>query len=80
VIFHGRLWHTGSQNKSSRPRQVIFPYFGQAWIRRMDDFYREPLPSTILTSDDPVVQRLFGLQRETPVHGMTYTADNRDWQ
>lgn len=80
VIFHGRLWHTGSQNRSSRPRRVIFPYFGQAWIRRMDDFYRDPLPPAVLTSDDPVVQQLFGLQRETPVHGGTYTADNRDWQ
>lgn len=80
VIFHGRLWHTGSQNTSSRPRRVIFPYFGQAWIRRMDDFYRDPLPAAILTSDDPVLQRLFGLHPETPVHGATYTADNRDWQ
>lgn len=80
VVFHGRLWHTGSQNRSARPRRVIFPYFGQAWIRRMDDFYCDPLPESILATSDPVLQQLFGLRRETAVHGATYTADNRDWQ
>ena len=80
VVFHGRLWHTGSQNRSARPRRAIFPYFGQAWIRRMDDFYRDPLPESILTSGDPVLRQLFGFQPETAVHGATYTADNRDWQ
>ena len=79
VVFHGRLWHTGSQNRSSSPRRAIFPYFGQAWIRRMDDFYRDPLPQSVLTSADPLLRRLFGLHPETAVHGATYTADNRDW-
>ena len=79
VIFHGRLWHTGSSNASGRPRRAIFPYFGQRWIKRMDDFYRSPLPDAILASEDPVVRRLFGLDPGSLVHGATYTAENRDW-
>jgi hypothetical protein len=80
VIFHGRLWHTGSTNASDRPRRAIFPYFGQRWIKRMDDFYRSPLPDVILASDDPVVRRLFGVDPGSLVHGATYTAENRDWR
>jgi ectoine hydroxylase-related dioxygenase (phytanoyl-CoA dioxygenase family) len=79
VVFHGRLWHTGSRNASAAPRRALFPYFGQKWINRMDDFYRLPLPDTILGSDDPVLRRLFGLEPGTPVHGATYSSDNRDW-
>jgi ectoine hydroxylase-related dioxygenase (phytanoyl-CoA dioxygenase family) len=79
VLFHGRLWHTGSRNVSAQPRRAIFPYFGQKWIKRMDDFYRIPLPEAVQASDDPVVRRLFGLEPGTPVHGATYSSDNRDW-
>lgn len=79
VLFHGRLWHTGSQNASANPRRAIFPYFGQTWIKRMDDFYRSPLPDAIRASDDPVVRRLFGVEPGTAVHGATYNSDNRDW-
>jgi Phytanoyl-CoA dioxygenase (PhyH) len=79
VIFHGRLWHTGSKNTSDRPRRAIFPYFGQRWIKRMEDFYRSPLPDAILASEDPVIRRLFGLDPGSLVHGATYTAENRDW-
>jgi hypothetical protein len=79
VVFHGRLWHTGSRNASSEPRRAIFPYFGQRWIRRMDDFYRSPLPASIEASDDATLRRLFGLEPGTPVHGATYSSDNRDW-
>jgi len=79
AVFHGRMWHTGSKNASAAPRRAVFPYFGQAWIKRMDDFYREPLPESISGSDDPVLRRLFGLEPGTPVHGETYSATNRDW-
>ncbi len=79
VVFHGRLWHTGSRNSTDRPRRAIFPYFGQRWIKRMDDFYRSPLPEEIETSSDPTLRRLFGFEPGTPVHGATYSAANQDW-
>lgn len=61
VIFDSQLWHSGGRNESGRPRRALFPYFGHYWIKRMDDFYRAPLPDSILESDDPVVRQLFGL-------------------
>lgn len=81
AIFHGRLWHTASQNRSSLPRRAIFAYFGHRWLRRMDDYYLRPLPDEILSSDDPYTKRLFGLDGEgSLIHASTYTADNQDWQ
>jgi len=79
VVFHGRLWHTGSNNASGRPRRAIFPYFGQAWIKRMDDFYQRPLPDEIVRTEEPALRRLLGLDPGTAVHGATYVATNRDW-
>jgi len=60
VVFDAQLWHSGGRNASPRPRRVIFPYFGHYWIKRMDEFYRTPLPDYILEHEDPVVQQLFG--------------------
>jgi ectoine hydroxylase-related dioxygenase (phytanoyl-CoA dioxygenase family) len=80
VVFHGRLWHSASQNQTSKPRRALFPYFGQAWIKRMDEFYLTPLPDEIQNSDDPHIRQLFDLDHGTVVHGTTYAASNRDWQ
>jgi hypothetical protein len=46
VVFNAQLWHSGGPNDTDRPRRAIFPYFGHYWIKRMDEFYRRPLPST----------------------------------
>ena len=44
VLFNAQLWHSGGRNDTDRPRRAIFPYFGHYWIKRMDEFYRRPLP------------------------------------
>jgi ectoine hydroxylase-related dioxygenase (phytanoyl-CoA dioxygenase family) len=76
VVFNSLLWHTGSRNESDRPRRAIFPYFGHYWIKRMDEFYRTPLPAYVSESDDPLVRQLFGLGLiGTSVHGEGYDAD-----
>lgn len=80
VVFHGRLWHTASANSRSEPRRSLFAYFGHDWIRRMDDYYRDPLPPAIVDSADPRMRRLFGLRGGSLIHGTTYTPDNQDWQ
>jgi ectoine hydroxylase-related dioxygenase (phytanoyl-CoA dioxygenase family) len=61
VIFNAQIWHSGGRNDSDRPRRAIFPYFGHYWIKRMDEFYKRPLPQYILDNDDPLVRQLFGL-------------------
>lgn len=80
VVFHGRLWHTASLNASPLPRRAVFAYFGHRWVRRMDDYYQQPLPDEILSSADGLTRRLFGLDGGSLVHGPTYTGDNADWR
>ena len=46
--------------RHDQPRRAIFPYFGHYWIKRMDEFYRRPLPEYIVAHDDPLVRQLFG--------------------
>lgn len=62
AIFDAQLWHSGGRNESGQPRRALFPYFGHYWIKRMDDFYKTPLPHYILESDDPAVRQLFGFE------------------
>jgi ectoine hydroxylase-related dioxygenase (phytanoyl-CoA dioxygenase family) len=70
VVFNAQLWHSGGRNESDRPRRAVFPYFGHYWIKRMDEFYRRPLPDYVLEHDDPLVRQLFGLGLATAsVHG-----------
>ena len=60
VLFNAQLWHFGGRNDTDQPRRAIFPYFGHYWIKRMDEFYRRPLPEYIVAHDDPLVRQLFG--------------------
>ncbi|MCY7301822.1 MAG: phytanoyl-CoA dioxygenase family protein [Thermoleophilia bacterium] len=62
IILHGQLWHSGGRNDSDRPRRAVFAYFGHYWMKRMDAYYRAPLPARILESDDDLVRQLFGLE------------------
>lgn len=81
VLFDAQLWHTGSGNRSGRPRRAVFPYFGKYWLKRMDEFAATPLPEYVTSSDDPVVRQLFGLGLTVPsVHGADYNADNPRWR
>jgi ectoine hydroxylase-related dioxygenase (phytanoyl-CoA dioxygenase family) len=71
VVFNAQLWHSGGRNDSDRPRRALFPYFGHYWIKRMDEFYRRPLPDYVVNHQDPLVRQLFGLGLTTEsVHGV----------
>jgi ectoine hydroxylase-related dioxygenase (phytanoyl-CoA dioxygenase family) len=60
VVFSSNLWHTSTRHVSGGPRRGLFAYFGHYWIKRMDEFYEQPLPSLIERSQDPLVRQLFG--------------------
>jgi ectoine hydroxylase-related dioxygenase (phytanoyl-CoA dioxygenase family) len=80
VLFDAQLWHTGSHNATDRPRRALFAYFGHYWMKRMDAFYRAPLPREILESSDELTRQLFGLGEIGPsVHGSDYVVDNPRW-
>lgn len=63
VIFHdGAILHTGSKNCSLEDNWAVYPHFGHFWIKRMDRFFKTPLPTKIEQSCDPLIRQLFGLE------------------
>jgi ectoine hydroxylase-related dioxygenase (phytanoyl-CoA dioxygenase family) len=73
VVFHSNLLHTGSRNRTNRPRRLLFHFYGHYWMKRLDDFYETPLPAYVRESDDPLVRQLFGVEQHSPsVHGASY--------
>ena len=74
IFFHHNLWHSGSYNDRDKRRHVLFYYFGKYWLKRFDEFYRDPLPERIAESDDALLRQLFGLgQRGLSIHGSVYS-------
>jgi ectoine hydroxylase-related dioxygenase (phytanoyl-CoA dioxygenase family) len=61
VFFDAALWHTGDRNRSSANRLALFPYFGRYWVKRMDNFFTQPLPADLLATRDPMKRQLLGL-------------------
>lgn len=61
VFFDAGLFHSGGPNRSIRNRLAVFPYFGRYWIKRMDNFFTQPLPADLLLTKDPKKQQLLGL-------------------
>lgn len=74
VAFDGQLWHTGTRNASQHPRRALFPYCSHYWVKRMDEFYKTPLPRIVAESDDPRVKQLFGIElASVSMHGPSYS-------
>jgi hypothetical protein len=74
IFFHHNLWHSGSRNDREVRRHVLFYYFGKYWLKRFDEFYRDPLPERVTLSDDPLLRQLFGLGlRGRSIHGAVYS-------
>ena len=62
VLFDAALWHTGDKNTSpDKNRLAIFPFFGKYFVKRMDDYFTQPLPAELLHTKDPLKRQLFGL-------------------
>jgi ectoine hydroxylase len=61
VFFDASLWHSASPNTSSQNRLSIFPYFGKYWVKRMDNYFTQPLPAELLHTQDPMKRQLLGL-------------------
>jgi ectoine hydroxylase-related dioxygenase (phytanoyl-CoA dioxygenase family) len=62
VFFDAALWHTGDRNRSPVDRLALFPYFGRYWIKRMDNYFIQPLPANLLFTTDPMKRQLLGLE------------------
>jgi ectoine hydroxylase-related dioxygenase (phytanoyl-CoA dioxygenase family) len=63
VCMHGNLWHSGSRNDSDDWRRLFTINFAPWWMKRLDHYYKTPLPDYILESEDPFIRQLFGLEQ-----------------
>ncbi|MBT3271226.1 hypothetical protein HN371_29070 [Candidatus Poribacteria bacterium] len=61
VFFDAALLHAGGRNRSGRDRLALFPYFGRYWVKRMDNYFTQPLPADLLHTSDPMKRQLLGL-------------------
>ena len=61
VFFDAGLWHAGGHNRSGKDRLGLFAYFGRYWIKRMDNYFTQPLPAALLQTQDPLKRQLLGL-------------------
>jgi ectoine hydroxylase-related dioxygenase (phytanoyl-CoA dioxygenase family) len=61
VLFDAGLWHSGDANRSEEYRLGLFAYFGRYWIKRMDNYFTQPLPAELSQTDDPLKRQLLGL-------------------
>ena len=78
ILFDAALWHTGDKNSSSdRNRLAIFSYFGKYFIKRMDNYFTQPLPAELAQTADPMKRQLLGLGLREGVP--SYHGDNEGY-
>ena len=61
VVFDAGIWHSSGVNRTTRNRLALFGYFGRYWIKRMDNYFTQPLPADLLQTADPMKRQLLGL-------------------
>ena len=62
VFFDAAIWHSGGYNRTDQNRLGLFVYFGRYWIKRMDNYFTQPLPADLLYTKDPMKRQLLGLE------------------
>ena len=78
ILFDAALWHSGGKNSSpDRNRLSIFPYFGKYFIKRMDNYFTQPLPAELARTADPMKRQLLGLGLREGVP--SYHGDNEGY-
>lgn len=77
VFFDAAIWHTGDKNHSKKNRFGLFPYFGKYWIKRMDNYFTQPLPADLLHTKDPIKRQLLGLGLQPSVP--SYHGDDENY-
>ncbi len=78
VLFDAALWHSGDKNSSPDcNRLALFPYFGKYWIKRMDNYFTQPLPAELAQTADPIKRQLLGLGLRDGVP--SYHGDNEGY-
>lgn len=77
VIFDAGIWHSSGVNRTTGNRLVLFAYFGRYWIKRMDNYFTQPLPADLLQTTDPMKRQLLGLELRPGV--ASYAGDTEEY-
>ena len=77
VVFDAGIWHSSGVNRTTQNRLVLFPYFGRYWIKRMDNYFTQPLPADLLHTTDPMKRQLLGLELRPGV--TSYAGDTEEY-
>lgn len=82
VVFDAQIHHTGSANQGATHRLAVFAYYGRPWMKRMDEYYRTPLPIEITGSKaPPLLREVCGVEPILPSpHGADYCPGNVRWE
>lgn len=77
VVFNARTWHSGSPNRTDRPRHALTANYCRSFMRQHFDF-----PRMIASEDaarlDPVARRLLGFNVRVPTSLEEYYVDAAD--
>lgn len=77
VLFDAGLWHAGNRNNSPDDRLGVFAYFGRYFVKRMDNYFTQPLPAELLHTKDSMKRQLLGLGLRDGVP--SYHGDDEDY-
>lgn len=68
AVFHSSdIWHSASPNRSKIDCQMLFPHFGRYWLKQFDSFVAQPLPDSLLHTQEPMKRQLLGLELRSEV-------------
>ena len=77
VFFDADLLHSGSVNESEKNRLGVFAFFGHYWVKRMDNYFTQPLPASLLQTKNPKIRQLLGLELQEGI--TSYHGDNEGY-
>ena len=77
VVFDAGIWHSSGVNHTTQNRFGLFAYFGRYWIKRMDNYFTQPLPADLLHTTDPMKRQLLGLELRPGV--ASYNGDSEEY-
>lgn len=69
VVIHPNMWHSVSPIAAGNIRRTLNVSWTHHFVKRLDFFYRTPLPDYILSSEDQTVLETFGLAMPTRRQG-----------
>lgn len=66
IAFDVRCFHAGGANRTDRVRRAALTLYIRSWLKPQTD-HKRSFPQALIADADPVLLRLLGFQRQSPV-------------